>query len=176
MIPYTRYIKTIFACIVLLSSSMIAQDILKEDNTFEGKEYQGVQLSQIRDMLFQTNDASSQFFNESSSSIFIEQIGTGNVVNSAVNATLSDMVIVQNGNENMVDIEASAEEVNKTITQLGNNNSVVDFSFQTIGTTNLELIQEGDNLIFEQFGSNELSKYMKFRMTGDSQTIIVRSF
>ncbi|WP_025741758.1 hypothetical protein [Aquimarina pacifica] len=169
------FTSVVFIWMTFFTSVLIAQDITKEDDFFEEKGSQSVQLFQIRDILLQSEKVNSEFL-ESSNTIFIEQIGASNVVNANINAVSSNITILQNGNENRIDINESAEEITKIITQTGNNNSVVDFSFDTLGSTSLELIQEGNNLIFEKFGSNELSNNLKFRMTGDFRTIIVRSF
>ncbi|WP_438711446.1 hypothetical protein ACSTS3_01365 [Aquimarina muelleri] len=108
--------------------------------------------------------------------VFIQQIGSGNNVISNIIAESSDIKIYQNGNQNDIEINESAREIEKNIIQSGTNNSVIDFSFNPNISTKLELIQDGNNLIFERFGSNELSKTLKFKMTGEARTIIVRSF
>ena len=108
--------------------------------------------------------------------VFIQQIGSGNMVVSNIVAESSDIEILQKGDQNNIEINESAREIEKKIIQSGANNSVIDFSFNPDMSTKLELIQDGNNLIFERFGSNELSKNLKFKMSGESRTIIVRSF
>ncbi len=134
-----------------------------------------IALSQVDNILSQSSRNQSSL-SEGVNSIFIQQVGANNVVLSNIIAESSDIKIFQNGDQNTVEIEESAREIEKVITQNGNNNSVIDFSFNSEISTNLQLIQEGDNLIFERFGSNELSKNLKFKMSGDAKTIIVRSF
>ncbi|MDH7444630.1 hypothetical protein [Aquimarina sp. 2201CG14-23] len=108
--------------------------------------------------------------------VFIQQIGTGNQVFSTITAQTSDIRLNQNGEQNLIDINETSREIEKFITQNGNNNTVTDFSFNPDVSTSLEILQEGDNLSFERFGSNELTKNLKFKMTGNARTIIVRSF
>lgn len=108
--------------------------------------------------------------------VFIQQIGSGNKVVSNIVAESSDITILQKGGQNNIEINESAKEIEKSITQSGDNNSVIDFSFNRDISTKLELIQDGNNLIFERFGSNDLSKNLKFKMSGEARTIIVRSF
>ncbi|MEW7292486.1 hypothetical protein [Aquimarina sp. 2304DJ70-9] len=134
-----------------------------------------IALSQVDNLLSQGARNQSSI-SEGINSVFIQQIGANNTVFSNIVAESSDIKIFQNGNENTVEINESSKEIEKVITQNGNNNSVVDFSFNPEISTNLQLLQEGDNLIFERFGSNELSKNLKFKMSGDAKTIIVRSF
>ncbi|MEW7280678.1 hypothetical protein ABW636_18975 [Aquimarina sp. 2201CG1-2-11] len=124
---------------------------------------------------------SAQLINQQTTSsignmVYIQQIGTGNLVTSNSTSEFSNINIVQNGDYNKVEIDEHAKEVEKTILQTGTNNSVTDFSFNADISTKLELTQEGNNLIFEKFGSNELSKNLKFKMSGESRTIIIRSF
>lgn len=131
--------------------------------------------------LSQINSSSAGIERQSSgidrvNSVFIQQIGVNNSVFSNVIAESSDIKIFQSGKDNSVEINESAKVVEKIITQNGNNNAIRDFSFDPNISTNLELIQDGNNLIFERLGSNELSKSLRFRMSGEAQTIIVRSF
>ncbi len=152
-----------------------AQDLDKEDPVLITDQDKFITLSQVNDIQLQdTKDIVS--ISQGVNAVFIQQIGTNNSVSSNIVAKSSDIRIVQNGNENKVEIEETAKEIEKLITQTGTNNSVIDFSFNSNLSTTLELIQEGDNLIFERFGTNELSKSLKFKMTGDAKTIIVRSF
>ncbi|WP_062060042.1 hypothetical protein [Aquimarina longa] len=109
-------------------------------------------------------------------SVFIQQIGTYNKVSSTIRATASDINILQKGDYNTIEFNESAREIEKQIVQSGNSNTVKDFSFNPDIATKLELVQKGDNLTFERFGSNELSKNIKYKMTGKAKTIIIRSF
>ncbi|WP_109097854.1 hypothetical protein [Aquimarina sp. AU58] len=133
-----------------------------------------ITLSQVNNVL--SVGAESSPLSNGVNAVFIQQIGTSNAVLSTIIAESSDIKILQKGDQNLVEINESAREIEKSIIQTGNNNSVTDFSFNPDISTNLELIQEGNNLIFERFGSNELSKNLKFKMSGDARTIIVRSF
>lgn len=133
-----------------------------------------ITLSQVNNVL--SVGAESLPLSNGVNAVFIQQIGTSNAVLSTIIAESSDIKILQKGDQNLVEINESAREIEKSIIQTGNNNSVTDFSFNPDISTNLELIQEGNNLIFERFGSNELSKNLKFKMSGDARTIIVRSF
>jgi len=108
--------------------------------------------------------------------VFIQQIGRGNQAFLDITAQSSNIRLSQNGEQNLIDINETSREIEKFITQNGNNNRVTDFSFNPDISTTLEILQEGENLSFERFGSNDLTKNLKFKMTGNSRTIIVRSF
>ncbi|GAA4277611.1 hypothetical protein [Aquimarina mytili] len=161
--------------IVLLSTLVAFAQSNEEGEISITDQDKFIALSQVDNIVSQGARNQSSL-SEGVNSIFIQQIGTDNVVFSNIIAESSDIKIVQNGDQNTVEINESAREIEKAITQNGNNNSVVDFSFNSEISTNLQLIQEGDNLIFERFGGNELSKNLKFKMSGDAKTIIVRSF
>ncbi|WP_282081281.1 hypothetical protein [Aquimarina algiphila] len=170
----TSFIKVLLFFIVLSSSVSYAQDIKEEDQFFGSDKDKFITLSQVNNTLSQTEDRTS--VSNGINAVFIQQIGANNVILSNINAESSDIKIIQNGDDNKVEINESSRDINKIITQTGNNNAVIDFSFNPDISTNLELIQEGNNLIFERFGSNELSKNLKFRMSGDARTVIIRSF
>ncbi len=165
----------IFAIFLFLTAFSYAQDLDKEDAVLITDQDKFITLSQVTDIQPQSSEDLS-LASQGVNAVFIQQIGTSNSVLSNIVAESSDITIVQKGNENKVEIEETAKEIEKIITQTGNNNTVLDFSLNSNLSTSLELIQEGDNLIFERFGTNELSKNLKFKMTGEAKTIIVRSF
>ncbi|AXT63108.1 hypothetical protein D1816_23090 [Aquimarina sp. AD10] len=158
--------------ILLLSTTMLCAQNTDEGQVLNTDQETFITLSQINNQASRDIVSTTQTVN----SVFIQQIGTNNVVLSNIIAASSDIKIFQKGDQNIVELEESGREIEKLISQTGNNNAVVDFSFNPNISTRLELIQEGDNLTFERFGTNELSKNLKFKMTGDSRSIIVRSF
>ncbi|WP_106791707.1 hypothetical protein [Aquimarina sp. Aq78] len=155
-------------------SNGYAQNLKEENQLSITDQDKFITLSQVNNALSVRAESSS--LSNGVNAVFIQQIGTSNAVLSTIIAESSDIKIIQNGDQNLVEIKESAREIEKSIIQTGNNNSVTDFSFNPDISTNLELLQEGNNLIFERFGSNELSKNLKFKMSGDARTIIVRSF
>lgn len=169
----TIFIQALVFFISFTFSMAYAQDIKDEGQLSVTDQDKFITLSQVNNLL---SAAESSSLSNGVNAVFIQQIGTSNVVLSTIIAESSDIKIIQKGDQNLVEINESAREIEKSIIQTGNNNSVTDFSFNPDISTNLELIQEGNNLIFERFGSNELSKNLKFKMSGDARTIIVRSF
>jgi len=165
----------IISVLILSTSLSFGQDLDKENTVVNADQEKFITLLQIDDAVSQSATNASTIV-QGVNSVFIRQIGNDNTVVSRVTTESSDIKILQNGNKNSVEIEEVSRETEKLITQSGDNNSIVDFSFNPNQSTKLELIQEGNNLIFERFGTNELSQSLKFKMTGDSKTIIVRSF
>ncbi|MBW1298619.1 hypothetical protein [Aquimarina litoralis] len=168
---FKLYLVVISLCIF---GNTYAQNEDNQDESLVDNQEQFITLNQL-----QSTNINSQFSRESlinNNSVFIQQVGTGNQVFSNITAQTSDIRLSQNGEQNLIDINETSRDIEKFITQNGNNNSVIDFSFNPDISTNLEILQEGDNLSFEKFGSNELSNNLKFKMTGNARTIIVRSF
>ncbi|WP_299187767.1 hypothetical protein [uncultured Aquimarina sp.] len=163
----------IIALGLFLCGNSYAQNSENRDESLVGSQERFITLNQIE------GNTNVQLARESminNSAVFIQQVGANNQVFSNVTAERSDIRLSQNGEQNLIDINETSREIEKLITQNGNNNSVIDFSFNRDISTNLEILQEGDNLSFERFGSNELTKNLKFKMTGNARTIIVRSF
>ncbi|MDY8134292.1 hypothetical protein [Aquimarina sp. 2201CG5-10] len=150
------------------------QDIKNEDDALVINQEKFITLSQLNGISPQERETAIS--EVGTSSIFIQQIGVNNNILSDINAQASDITLIQKGDNNTIELKEASREVEKMITQEGNNNSVIDFSFNPDISTSLDLIQQGDNLSFERFGSNELSKNLKFKMSGNARTIIIRSF
>ncbi|WP_299440060.1 hypothetical protein [uncultured Aquimarina sp.] len=163
----------IVVCSLLFFGNTYAQNDENQDGVLVESQERFITLNQLQ------RNTSVQVARENmagNNAVFIQQVGTGNQIFSNITAQSSDIRLNQNGEQNLIDINETSKEIEKFITQNGNNNTVTDFSFNPDISTNLEIFQEGDNLSFERFGSNELSKNLKFKMTGNARTIIVRSF
>ncbi|MHA7058411.1 hypothetical protein ACWGOQ_0014405 [Aquimarina sp. M1] len=163
----------LIVCSLFICGNSNAQNRENQDESLVESQERFITLNQLQ------NNTSVQVAREnrvSNNAVFIQQIGTGNQVFSNIVAQSSDIRLSQNGERNLIEIDETSKEIEKIITQNGTNNIVTDFSFNPDISTSLELMQEGNNLSFERFGSNELSKNLKFTMTGNNRTIIVRSF
>jgi len=166
----TQY--TVAICLLFFGNSFAQSTENQEESLVESRQ-QFITINQL-----QSNTA-SQIVRENTAgtnAVFIQQIGTNNQVYSNITAQSSDIRLQQNGEQNLIDINETSREIEKFVTQNGSNNTITDFSFSPDISTSLEIVQEGNNLTFERFGSNELSKNLKFRMSGNDRTIIVRSF
>lgn len=108
--------------------------------------------------------------------VFIQQIGQHNYVDTYLKADNAQLNIRQEGGFNSVEIQEVSKNIYKDINQIGFDNEIKDTSFNPTQNTQLELNQIGDNLSFERIGTNELTKNLKFTMTGANKSIIVRSF
>lgn len=137
--------------------------------------------SRLKDIMFNTfytnavksNIVPSNFQNNE---VFIQQVGNGNIINSKISAEESTVNYTQAGNYNTITIDATAKKIQQNIIQQGNANQVFDFSYAPSQEISLNLSQTGNELHFEKFGSNSISDDIKFNMTGNSRTIIMRNF
>ena len=110
------------------------------------------------------------------SKVFLQQIGDLNNANVSVIANSSDISIVQNGNLNNTFLDYQVRTVITDIIQNGDGNVLSDFVNNPLEDISLNIEQQGNYLSFERFGSNELTKSLKFIQTEASPSIIVRSF
>lgn len=109
-------------------------------------------------------------------SLSLRQIGEYNQVRAKISATASEINLVQNGDYNLSDLEYKVNTAVSTLTQNGDSNTIKDYVYNSAEDISLDLLQEGDNLYFERFGSNDLTKSLQFKQTEASPTIIIRSF
>ncbi len=108
--------------------------------------------------------------------VFINQVGENNQVNSYTNASTSSIQVLQNGNQNKVYLDISADTIDELVIQNGNNNTLLDYSTFGVESHELQLIQNGNNQNLIWYGGNSISEKMKITMQGESKTIIVRNF
>ena len=109
-------------------------------------------------------------------SIFLTQIGDLNIASISSNTTSSEILVTQRGNLNFTALDYRANTVVTTITQDGNFNLIRDYVNNPAADVSLDLLQQGDNLTFERFGTNSLTRSMRFVQTEASPTIIIRSY
>lgn len=109
-------------------------------------------------------------------SVFLTQIGSFNQVNINTQTQASEINITQNGASNYADLDYNVNTAFTNLVQNGNNNTIIDYVLNPQEDISLELTQEGDNITFERFGVNSITKSLKFIQTEASPTIIVRSF
>ena len=118
--------------------------------------------------------ANSQLSN--TTSIYIEQVGSGNQVSLFSKSESSDINLTQNGNDNSVRTEITALNIIADITQKGDNHFLTEFT--NAPSLNLErtINQNGNSQNLTIHGSNSLSEKMSVAMEGNTNTIIIRNF
>lgn len=111
-----------------------------------------------------------------SNSLVIEQVGSNNNVSAKVATRASDINVYQNGLNNNIGLTYKVDAVVATLEQNGNENTILDYVIDPTAKVSLELQQNGNNLTFDKFGTNNITKNIKFNQTEASPTIIIRSF
>lgn len=114
--------------------------------------------------------------NNSRNVTIIQQIGKQNKAISNSKSDASSINFLQIGNNNFIESTHSILNTTERIIQNGNDNDVINFSFGNVNTSSLNLLQNGNNLSFEKFGTNSLTDKISVKVTGNNQTVIIRSF
>lgn len=108
--------------------------------------------------------------------IFIQQIGQGNNIEANTSSGNKDLKLIQYGNKNFISLKSNAENLHGAIVQKGDNNTSFDFTTNSSQDISTDLLQQGNNLHFERYGSNSIGNDLKFIQSGDTKSIIVRNF
>lgn len=172
--------KLIFTFGILLSFWQVSFSQNYSDDNTESEttvtELNGENVSPEIFSSFFTTTANPKLAAVQGNSVFITQIGEYNKVAADVTSNASDINIAQNGNLNKLELIYEVDKVVADLIQNGDENEIKDYVFDKNAEISLDLTQNGDNLKFERFGANEISKNIKFTQTEASPTIIIRSF
>jgi len=123
-----------------------------------------------------TNDLPTRNQQLENNSVFLQQVGDFNQVSVFASTAASDINISQQGDANFVNLDYRANTAIANILQQGNENVLIDFVNNPTEDVSLDLQQQGDNLTFERFGTNSITRSLQFIQTEASPTIIIRSF
>ena len=112
----------------------------------------------------------------SGNSVFLTQIGDFNTASIISETNASEINVTQNGDVNNVNINYVANTAIADLIQNGNSNRIRDFVRDRNADISLDLIQDGDDLLFVREGANSLTKSLKFRQSEASPILIIRSY
>lgn len=175
--------KTIHCLYCLLMMSLFLSNVSAQTYSEENYEESDLELVKSNTMnvnIFKAlginNQPDSRNLIISGNSINLRQIGDFNQAKINVATNDSEIKLTQNGNYNLTQLEYKANTAVADLTQNGDNNVIKDYVYNPNANIFLDLQQDGDNLTFERFGSNNLTKSLQFRQTEASPTIIIRSF
>ena len=110
---------------------------------------------------------------------YVTQVGSGNqsLFTGSQTSSSSQVVRVQLGQNNSIDATyRNVFDLNEMIFQRGKNNKIVHFSNELTAKVSLNIVMIGDDLSFEQYGTNELSNKLDVKMTGFGREVIVQNF
>ena len=152
-------------------SSDVNSENSEASTTVNGQEFSQSQFASFFDTTPNTRLESIQ-----SNSLVIEQVGSNNNVSAKVATRASDINVYKNGLNNNIGLTYKVDAVVATLEQNGNENTILDYVIDPSAKVSLELKQNGNNLTFDKFGTNNITKNIKFNQTEASPTIIIRSF
>jgi hypothetical protein len=109
-------------------------------------------------------------------SVFLRQIGDFNQVNINTQTSASEIELTQTGEGNLTELRYNVQKAVATLNQLGNSNIIRDFVNAPNENISLNLTQEGNQLQFERFGVNSMTKNIQLKQTDASPQVIIRSF
>ncbi|MDC6352450.1 hypothetical protein PP178_12895 [Zeaxanthinibacter sp. PT1] len=109
-------------------------------------------------------------------SVFLRQVGEFNQAAILTNTEASEIKVQQNGDFNRTGLFYNTKTAFADLQQNGDANTIRDFVIDPTADISLDLIQQGDGLYFERFGSNSLTESLQFRQTPASPVVIIRSF
>ena len=108
-------------------------------------------------------------------SVFIDQVGTGNVAEATVISNSSQVAITQDGDFNEARLFLNALNIDQTVLQVGNNNSFSDFINSGAPDHGGTFIQQGNNNSIIRHNTNSISQRINILQTGN-QNIEIRNF
>lgn len=174
--------KLVLTFIVLIFTLQISfsQNYSEDEDTTESEttvtELNGEDVSPEFFSSFFDTTANPKLETVQGNSVFITQIGESNKVAAAIFSDASDINVAQNGDFNDINLQYQVNKVVADLAQNGNNNEIKDYVLDANAQVSLDLTQNGDNLKFDKFGNNDMTKNIKFTQTEASPTIIIRSF
>lgn len=139
---------------------------------------QNLTLNQLQDLMVLESSASNTLVKSpnTTSNIYIEQVGSNNAINTVITAKESTIIHQQIGDDNLIDLDVVVKELDEKIVQFGNRNFVIERVYNPSILNQFHVVQNGDNLVLEKYGANSLSEKMKVNMTGNGTAIIIRNF
>ena len=109
----------------------------------------------------------------SGNSVFIEQVGFGNVGLIAVSSNDSEVNLLQDGYKNKSIILLRADEIRENIQQIGNQNLFIDYSLHGAKSHSVNLLQDGNYNEVISVGRNSISERLKLKQTGVGKTAFI---
>jgi len=166
-----QFNSSLFIFLMLGNFSLFAQADDIDENL------KSMELMRSSEIIGQNAISQQQQLQKSGSTVFINQVGEGNIVNAQLRASQSaNSVFQQTGDFNTINSTLTARNIENNIIQKGSNNQVFDYINTPNKDVSLNLNQQGNDLNFERFGSNAIGDKLQFNMTGSFKTIIVRNF
>ncbi len=158
---YKRLISNIV--LLFITASMVAQTYKEEkqvvrSNSLDSKEEQ---LNYVNNNLI-----NSGLLQQRRNSVFIEQVGQGNVGVIAISSDNSEVNLFQDGFENKSFIFLKADVIRQNVQQIGNQNLFLDYSLHGAKSHTVDLKQNGNYNEVISVGKNSISERLQLNQTG----------
>jgi len=158
-----------------MSAHGFSQTYKEEETEMQEAQEAQVATQELFQALGINNSVNPKNATLTNNAVFIRQVGEGNQAAISAESNASEINLIQNGDQNSTNLDYTANTIYTDIRQNGDYNLVKDFVYDRNVDASLELTQEGGNY-FERFGTNELTKSLKFNQTQNSPGIIIRSY
>jgi hypothetical protein len=106
-------------------------------------------------------------------SVFIQQVGFGNIGFIAVASDQSEINLSQTGINNEASIILNASIIRENVVQIGNDNIFKDYSVHGAQLHTADVLQEGNYNEIIRTGSNSISERIKITQTGIGKTAYI---
>ncbi|PRP66175.1 hypothetical protein [Nonlabens agnitus] len=98
--------------------------------------------------------------------VFIQQVGFGNVGLIDVTSNNSEVTLLQSGYKNKALVLLRADNIQENIQQIGNRNLFLDYSLHGAETHNVDVQQNGSYNSIISVGKNSISERLQLQQTG----------
>lgn len=116
---------------------------------------------------FLTNITNNKGFQiNQGNSVFIDQVGQGNIAQVAIISNNSEVNLLQDGFANKSFINLRADFIRENVQQIGNNNLFFDYSGHGAQLHEVNLIQDGSYNAVISVGRNSISERLQLKQTG----------
>ena len=141
-----------------------SSDIIKEFGLFNTVQNASINPIQISTISYDSN------------SIYIDQIGSNNIISLKSFTESSTIDLTQNGNNNMVKLNFTALSAVENFHQLGDNHYLAAYGNTPSLNLQRTVNQTGSGQRLTIHGNNSISEKMQLNMKGATSTIIIRNF
>lgn len=141
-----------------------SSDIIKEFGLFNAVQNASINPTQISNISYDAN------------SIYIDQIGSNNIISLKSFTESSTIDLTQNGNNNVVKLNFTALSAVENFYQLGDNHYLAAYGNTPSLNLQRTVNQNGSGQRLTIHGNNSISEKMQLNMKGATSTIIIRNF
>jgi len=160
---------------VLLSQFIAAQNYVDDRPVVQsqGLSSQNAQFNFVSNNITTASANTTAQTNGGSNSVFIEQVGFGNVVSAQIISDNSQIFIMQDGFYNVTDLLLKAQNITQNINQIGNSNLVLDYSMHGAVNHQVGVNQIGNYNTTISAGRNSISERLQVNQQGTGSTVHV---